>query len=74
MRHPLGNVPIIYRFIKGIISLRPALPKQIAEWDPDIILDYLNNLEYDLPLKDLSEKLIILLRLSLDKDTKLWSQ
>ena len=26
-----GKRPLIYRFVKGIISLRPALPKQIAE-------------------------------------------
>ena len=68
-----GKHPLIQCFIKGIFNLRPTLPRQIAEWDPDIVLDYLSNLEYDLPLKDLSEKLIILLCLSLYKDTKLWS-
>ena len=47
--------------MKGIFNLRPALPMQFAVWDPDIILDYLSDLEYDLPLKDLSEKLVILL-------------
>ena len=30
-------------------------------WDPDIILGYLSNLEYDLSLKELSERLVILL-------------
>ena len=49
--------------MKGIFKLRLALPRQFAVWDPDIVLDYLSNLEYDLPLKDLSEKLIIFLRL-----------
>ena len=47
--------------MKAIFNLRPALPRQYAVWDPDIVLDYLSNLEYDLPLKDLSEKLVILL-------------
>ena len=47
--------------MKGIFNLRPALPWQLTVWDPDIVLEYLSNLEYDLPLKDLSEKLVILL-------------
>ena len=47
--------------MKGIFNLRPALPKQFVVCDPDIVLDYVSNLEYDLPLKDLSEKLVILL-------------
>ena len=47
--------------MKGIFNLRPAIPKQFAVCDPDIVLDYVSNLEYDLPLKDLSEKLAILL-------------
>ena len=48
-------------FMKGIFNLRPALPRQFAVCNPDIVLDYVSNLEYDLPLKDLSEKLVILL-------------
>ena len=47
--------------MKGIFNITLALTGQFAVWDPDIILDYLINLEYDLPLKDLSEKLAILL-------------
>ena len=44
-----------------IMDLMLTFPTQFAVWDPDIILDCLNDLEYDLPLKDLSEKLVILL-------------
>ena len=47
----------------GIFKLRPALPRQFAVWDPDIVLDYLSNLEDDLPLKDPTEKLVLLLYL-----------
>ena len=47
--------------MKGIFNVTLALTGQFAVWDPDIVLDYLINLEYDLPLKDLSEKLAILL-------------
>ena len=58
---PFGKHPLVQHFMKGIFKLRPALPRQFAVWDPDIVLDYLSNLEYDLPLKHLSEKLVILL-------------
>ena len=56
-----GKHPLVQRCMKGIFNLRAALPRQFAVWEPDIALDYLSNLEYDLPLKDLSEKLVILL-------------
>ena len=56
-----GKHPLVQRFIKGIFNLRPVLSRQFAVWDTDIVLDYLSNLEYDLPLKDLSEKLVTLL-------------
>ena len=56
-----GKHPLVQRFMKGIFNLRPTLPRQFAVWDPDIVLDYLSNLECNSPLKDLSEKLVILL-------------
>ena len=51
--------PLVQRFMKGIFNLRPALPRQFAVWDPDIAPDFHSNLEYDLPLQDLSAKLVI---------------
>ena len=55
-----GKRPFVQRLMKGIFNLRPVLPRQFALWDPDIVLDYLTNL--DLPLTDyLSEKLVVLL-------------
>ena len=56
-----GKHPLVQRFLKGIFNLRPTVPRQFAVWDSDILLDYLSNLECDLPLKDLSEKVVILL-------------
>ena len=47
--------------MKGILNLKSALPRQFAVWDPDVALDYFINLEYNLCLKVLSEKLVILL-------------
>ena len=58
---PFGKHSRVQRFMKGIFNLRPALPRQFAVWDPDIVLNYLSNLKYDLPLKDVSEKLVALL-------------
>ena len=55
-----GKRPFVQRLMKGIFNLRPVLPRQFTLWDPDIVLDYLTNL--DLPLTDyLSEKLVVLL-------------
>ena len=62
-----GKHPLVQFFMKGIFNLRLVFPRQFAVWDPDIVLDYLINLEYDLPLKDLSEKLVILLCLLSDQ-------
>ena len=56
-----GKHPLVRRFMKGIFNLKPALPRQFTVCDPDIVLDCLSNLEYDLTLKNLSEKLVILL-------------
>ena len=39
-----GKHPFAQHFMKGIFSLRPALPEQFAVWDPDIVLGYLSNL------------------------------
>ena len=50
MRYPFENISL---FMKGIFNLKPAFPRQSAVFDPDIVLDYLSNLEYDLLLKDL---------------------
>ena len=55
-----GKHPFVQQFMESIFNLWPALPRQLAAWDSDIILDCLSSLEYDLPLQDLSEKLVIL--------------
>ena len=60
-RTSFGKHPLVQQFIKGIFNLRSAVPRQFVVWDPNIVLGYLSNLEYDLPLKHLSEKLVILL-------------
>ena len=56
-----GKFRLVQHFMKGIFNLRPALLRQFAVWDLDVVFDYLSNSKYDLPLKDLSEKLVIFL-------------
>ena len=57
-----GKHPLVQRFMEGIFNLKPVHPRQFAVFKLDIVLDYLTKLEYVLlPLKDLSEKLVILL-------------
>ena len=50
-KHPLVK-PLVQRFMKGIFNLRPALPRQFPVLDPDIVLDYLSNLN-SLIIKDM---------------------
>ena len=51
--------------MKGVFNLRPPSPKYTYTWDIDIVLNYLKDLGYNefLSLKDLTQKLAILLML-----------
>ena len=51
-----GKHFVVQLFIEGIFNVCLTFPRHFAVWDPDIVLDYLSNLEYELPLKDLSQK------------------
>ncbi|KAL9964357.1 hypothetical protein ACROYT_G027988 [Oculina patagonica] len=37
---PVGQLPIVKRFMKGIYELRLSLPKYTATWDLSIVLNY----------------------------------
>ena len=52
---------LIQGFMKDISNLKPELPRQLAVWDPDAVLSFLNSLKCNSSLNDLSEKLAILL-------------
>ena len=60
-RISFGKHPLVQQFMRGIFNLRPFFTRQFVVWDPYIVVGYLSKLEYDLPLKDLSEKLVNLL-------------
>ena len=60
---PLGQQPLVKRFMKGVFNIRPSFPKYTTTWNPDIILSHITNLtdNCELSLKQLSQKLAILL-------------
>jgi len=39
---PVGQFPIVKRFMKGIYVLRPSLPRYTATWDLSTVLNYYN--------------------------------
>ena len=61
--NPVGEHPLVVRFMKGVFNERPALPKNTVTWNPQIVLDYFAGLKEtsDLTLKELSLKCAVLL-------------
>lgn len=62
---PVGQFPIVKRFMKGIYELRPSLPKYTASWDLSTVLNYFRKgaSVSVLSLKELTLKLTFLLTL-----------
>ena len=50
---PIGQHPLIIRFMKGVFEKRPALPRNMVTWDTNIVLNHVKSLS---PVKDLSLK------------------
>ena len=42
-----GKHPIIARMLKGIFRNRPALPRYMVTYDPDLVLNFLNSLHIE---------------------------
>ena len=62
---PVGQHPLVCRFLKGVFQERPALPRYTTTWDVSEVLSYLQTLDpsAELSLKVLSQKLVMLLAL-----------
>ena len=62
---PVGQVPLICRFMKGVFNERPCLPRYRTTWDVNLVLQYLKSLSpvKDISLKMLSKKLVMLFAL-----------
>ena len=61
----LGNHSLVKRFMKGVFSRRPALPRNKITWDVSVVLDFLRRLSpvKTLSLLQLSKKLATLIAL-----------
>ncbi|XP_055954508.1 uncharacterized protein LOC126811314 isoform X2 [Patella vulgata] len=64
-RKPVGTLPVIIRFLKGVYNLRPSLPRTGVTWDVDVVLKHLITLSpvRKLSLKMLTFKLLCLMAL-----------
>ncbi|OXU17823.1 hypothetical protein TSAR_015637 [Trichomalopsis sarcophagae] len=61
----IGNDSVIKRFCKGTVKLKPQTPKYTCTWNPDTVLQYLENLypHENLNLEKLTKKFVTLLAL-----------
>ena len=66
---PVGQHPLVVRLLKGILNLRLAMPRYQQSWDVNVALDYMRSLPGNqlLPLKVLTQKLVLLLALTAPK-------
>ena len=42
---PVGQHPVIIRFMKGIFNIKPALPKYNFTWDVGIVITYISKID-----------------------------
>lgn len=63
---PIGQHPLVSRLLKGVHNQRPPVPRYTSTWDVDVLTRYLVSLgnNEDLPLKMLSQKLVVLMALT----------
>ena len=64
--HNFGSHPLVVRFMKGVFETGKPNPKYDDIWDASKVLNYLNTLHLvkELPLKDLTLKVLMLLLLA----------
>jgi len=62
---PVGQHPLVIRFLKGVFESRPAMPRYASVWDVNQVLYYLKTLSpvNQISLKSLTLKLAMLLAL-----------
>ena len=42
---PIGQHPVITRFLKGVFNIKPALPKCNFTWDVEIVIIYISKID-----------------------------
>ena len=62
---PIGQHPLISRFLTGVFNDRPALPHYCVTWDVCTVLNYLKQLSpvNTIPIKLLTHKVVMLILL-----------
>ena len=73
---PLGQHPLINRFLKGVFQSRPSLPRYKNIWSVATVLDYLKNLpsNEEMSIDLLSKKLVMLCYWSQDVAARMYTQ
>ena len=66
VNYTFGENPDVKRFMKGIFENRPPKPRYNKIWDVNTVLQFMRNMNdsKDLPLKDLTLKLVMLIALT----------
>jgi len=61
----VGNNPLVCRFMRGVFTRRPSLPRYSSTWDVSLVLNYLKTLVpvNSISFKHLTWKLVMLLTL-----------
>ena len=61
-KSPVGQHPLVRRFLKGVFQSRPTTPRYNTTWDVNIVLDYLKSLfpVNGITLKNLTLKVVML--------------
>ena len=61
----VGEHPLVSRFMSGLFSQKPALPRYTKTWNPQIVLNYLKTFPAvdSMSLKQLTLKLLMLMAL-----------
>ena len=62
---PIGQHPLVSRLLKGVYNKRPPMPRYSSTWDVDVVTRYIASMggNENLPLKQLSRKLALLMAL-----------
>jgi len=62
--YPVGQHPLVCRLLQGVFNKRPPAPRYQNVWNVSIGVAHICKLPTDLPLKDLTKKLAMLLALT----------
>ena len=64
--HPVGQHPLVCRLLQGMFNQRPPAPRYQSVWNVGVVIRHIQSQSQltDLPLKEVSKRLVVLLALS----------